>query len=616
MSSAWYFLDAEGKPLGPYDEHGLQGLISGGFVHKASSVWCDGRPEWQPISGIPELAHLLAAATFERPTVAPVTSRFMSGSRASGGAAGAAAARKGKSTGTTDADLAAFRAEIDALDGVDGSAAQPNAAPATTSQPHPTTDPTTAAAAAQADSDTAAPSTPEELEFEDDDGTWYAWHPTLRKYLAKGDTALETTTDALLPNSAPSDAAAAATHPATQSTGATLAHTGAAPASVDEYDPEMMTYSAEDEVLPSLSDAKAAHEVARAIARGDDVAPPVGQASAAEQGAAKKGKRKQPGDDAAGGQAGDASSVPASRDGSVSDGGSSAPAADSGEAAAKGYKLKSLKKDAVRKPAEWTDLKVNTSIYVTGLPDDTDVDELLGIFSKCGVIKEDEKMQPKIKLYKDKASGFFKGDALVTYLKPASVDLACNILDGSMLRANSKKAIAVTPAKFEMKGDTFNAKAPISKAARKKALERLEQRSLGWGGFDDKVPVEKVTVVLKHMYEPDELLGEPQAEDDLEDDIKAECGKLGVVDKVRIFKTHPDGVITVKFKDMDAAESCVKLMNGRWFGGRQLVAHMYDGYTNYAVKAVKESAEEQASRLEAFSRELEAKAASATVGVP
>lgn len=45
-------------------------------------------------------------------------------------------------------------------------------------------------------------------------------------------------------------------------------------------------------------------------------------------------------------------------------------------------------------------LQVNTSVYVTGLPDDTDVEELLGVFSKCGVIKEDEKMQPKIKIYK------------------------------------------------------------------------------------------------------------------------------------------------------------------------------------------------------------------------
>lgn len=200
--------------------------------------------------------------------------------------------RKGKSTGTTDADLAAFRAEIEALDGVDGSSAQPNTTPATASQPQNSTDPTAAATAAHDNNDTAAPSTPEELEFEDDDGTWYVWHPTLRKYLAKGgdDTNLDTT-NTLDPNSAASEAAAAAaTDPATQSAGATLAQTGAASASVDEYDPEMMTYSAEDEVLPSLSDAKAAHEVARAIARGDDVGAPVGQASAAEQGAAKKGK--------------------------------------------------------------------------------------------------------------------------------------------------------------------------------------------------------------------------------------------------------------------------------------------------------------------------------------
>lgn len=34
--------------------------------------------------------------------------------------------------------------------------------------------------------DQAAPSTPEELEFEDDDGTMYVWDHTLRKYVPKG----------------------------------------------------------------------------------------------------------------------------------------------------------------------------------------------------------------------------------------------------------------------------------------------------------------------------------------------------------------------------------------------------------------------------------------------
>jgi hypothetical protein len=42
----------------------------------------------------------------------------------------------------------------------------------------------------------------------------------------------------------------------------------------------------------------------------------------------------------------------------------------------------------------------NTSVYVAGLPDNTDVDEVAGVFSKCGIIKLDEQGQPKIKLYR------------------------------------------------------------------------------------------------------------------------------------------------------------------------------------------------------------------------
>lgn len=45
-------------------------------------------------------------------------------------------------------------------------------------------------------------------------------------------------------------------------------------------------------------------------------------------------------------------------------------------------------------------LQVNTSVYVTGLPDDTDVDEVATVFSKCGIIKMDDEGKPKIKLYR------------------------------------------------------------------------------------------------------------------------------------------------------------------------------------------------------------------------
>eukprot|EP00955_Chlamydomonas_euryale_P019364 206326-Chlamydomonas_euryale.AAC.8 len=55
-----------------------------------------------------------------------------------------------------------------------------------------------------------------------------------------------------------------------------------------------------------------------------------------------------------------------------------------------------------------------------------------------------------------------------------------------------------------MKGDTYQARANGSKKNKKKQLEKLEKR-LQWGGFDDKHPPEKVTVIIKHMFAPGEF---------------------------------------------------------------------------------------------------------------
>lgn len=51
--------------------------------------------------------------------------------------------------------------------------------------------------------------------------------------------------------------------------------------------------------------------------------------------------------------------------------------------------------------------------------------------------------------------------------------------------------------------------------------------------------------------------------------------------QVRVFPLHPEGVVTVRFKQAEPAEACVALMNGRFFGGNKLVAHMWDGFTQY-----------------------------------
>ena len=193
----------------------------------------------------------------------------------------------------------------------------------------------------------------------------------------------------------------------------------------------------------------------------------------------------------------------------------------------------------------------------------------------------------------------------MTYLKEPSVDLAVKLLDGAEFRFGMGTTMTVEAAKFEMKGDEFQAgkKAASNKGLKKKQLEKLEKR-LHWGGADDKVAQEKITVILKYMFTLDELAEDLLLVEELEKDIKVECGKMGLVDKVKVFKTNPEGVVSVQFKEPESATKCIAVMNGRWFGGRQIEAAMWDGVRNYAVK-VKESWEEEEARLEAYARELE-----------
>jgi len=47
------------------------------------------------------------------------------------------------------------------------------------------------------------------------------------------------------------------------------------------------------------------------------------------------------------------------------------------------------------------------------------------------------------------------------------------------------------------------------------------------------------------------------------------------------FKRHPEGVAQINFKEPDAADACVQLLNNRWFGQRKITAETWDGKTKY-----------------------------------
>jgi len=190
---------------------------------------------------------------------------------------------------------------------------------------------------------------------------------------------------------------------------------------------------------------------------------------------------------------------------------------------------------------------------------------------------------------------------LVTYLKEPSVDLALKIIDGTPLRPGHSLIMSVTRAKFEQKGEVFMKKQQNKQ--KKKKLKQQEQKALGWGGFDDKKKEEPMTVILKHMFTRAELLNDPSLLPEVEEDVQSECSKIGPIERLRVYENHPEGVAMVRYKSKADGLKCIQIMNGRWFGGKQIEAFEDTGLVNYAL--VRDVVEEEA-RLEQYGRELEA----------
>lgn len=92
-----------------------------------------------------------------------------------------------------------------------------------------------------------------------------------------------------------------------------------------------------------------------------------------------------------------------------------------------------------RKPSEpsWfeQDEQHNTKVYVSNLPTDTTEEEFVELMQKCGLVMRDPKTQKmKIKLYKEAGTEYLKGDALCTYIRIESVDLALKLLDNYLFK--------------------------------------------------------------------------------------------------------------------------------------------------------------------------------------
>lgn len=238
------------------------------------------------------------------------------------------------------------------------------------------------------------------------------------------------------------------------------------------------------------------------------------------------------------------------------------------------------------------------------------MDEVAEVFSrKCGVIAEEiDSGRPRIKLYSD-PDGKFKGDALVVFFKPQSVDMAIMLLDDTHFRFTVSDSTAgkmrVQAADSSYKKTVYENKHEDDKAAaeaaeggngisrpkpapkanhkdREKIIKKTQKMDAKLGDWSDDepsyLPTEKPAkrdkmVILKHMFTLEEINEDPAALLEIKEDIREECEKLGEVTNVILYDLEEDGVVSVKFKSVESAEACVKLMDGRAFAGQAVEAY-------------------------------------------
>lgn len=315
--------------------------------------------------------------------------------------------------------------------------------------------------------------------------------------------------------------------------------------------------------------------------------------------------------------------------------------------------------------------RVNSSLFISNLPLDATVDEVASVFSRYGIVSEDDEGNPRIKLYTDEATKMFKGEALLSFFKPESCALAIQLLDGTCLRealgqrspamkvemadwsrsttaaaqsqpsASTGNAESFSAATTTSAGTDSNASAPPTaapppppkkqrteqeKRRAAKRFARMNDKLMGWDSDSEEETVSSIrnsihtddgadasagprlispthpafphsssrSILLKHLFTPQELQEEPELLLEIKDDIREECNQFGsTVTSVVLYDLEEEGIVSVKFAKgsrLDnggdgaktfagpaAARAAARKMNGRYFAGKTVLAYLVEG---------------------------------------
>ncbi|XP_055803316.1 splicing factor U2af large subunit A isoform X1 [Solanum dulcamara] len=201
-------------------------------------------------------------------------------------------------------------------------------------------------------------------------------------------------------------------------------------------------------------------------------------------------------------------------------------------------------------------------IFVGGLPyyfTESQIRELLESFGQLRGFD----------LVKDRETGNSKGYAFCVYQDVSVTDIACAALNGIKM---GDKTLTVRRANQGTTQPNPEQESVLLHAQQQIALQRF---MLQPGALATKV------LCLTQVVSVDELKDDDDYQDILED-MRIECGKFGALLNVVIPRPNPNGEPTpglgkvfLEYADVDSSSKARQGLNGRKFGGNQVIAVFY-----------------------------------------
>ncbi|XP_076895637.1 splicing factor U2af large subunit A-like isoform X2 [Bidens hawaiensis] len=177
-------------------------------------------------------------------------------------------------------------------------------------------------------------------------------------------------------------------------------------------------------------------------------------------------------------------------------------------------------------------------------------------------------------LVKDRETGNSKGYAFCVYQDLSVTDIACAALNGIKM---GDKTLTVRRANQGQIQPNPGQESVLLHAQQQIAMQRmmLQPGAIGIGTPPTKV------LSLTQVVTEEELINDEDYEDILED-MKVECGKFGSLVNVVIPRPNPNGQpvagvgkVFLEYADTESSTKARAGLNGRKFGGNQVVAIFY-----------------------------------------